>query len=435
MKREWYGRMLLGAVLVGVVAGLFFWVLPSPPPFSRLADGTEITLLAVTHGATNILFPGGIRDRLINRFAPNGVHWGPIKIAPVTPIVDFWGNGKGAPAFPNRAVIWLGHSGPSNGPPFAIPNTAWFSEIRATLADQNGEEWELRSGMQSSRSTTIRGINWVTHWDFTSFPRRGRTLRFRLYERNKLDGWDTLADFKLPNPCPGPFPIWNPSSLPATQKSGGLEVALVGLVSGRKALPYHLGERPFTKATFEVKENGQVTEAWRPDQMESSDATGNEPMAPMVDMQAPDGQVTYEIQGVSLSPTEAWRLKTRFSKDGELIWTSPRLVMEAGALAKVNLTTNIQPYKITLECEQTPFHNTIRAKLDPLPQETRLCFPEFVDNLGVPVTYESGWIGDAGFDAQWKIPVVAEWIQLRLRLAQTRTFEFVAQPIPVLGKN
>jgi hypothetical protein len=258
-----------------------------------------------------------------------------------------------------------------------------------------------------------------------------------LYVRNKPDGWDTLADFKLPNPCPGPYPVWKPSPLPTTQKNGDLEVSLVGLVSGRKVAPYHLGERPFTRATFEVKEDGQVTEAWRPDRLESSDATGNEPRVPMLDMEATNGQENYEIQGVSLSPTEVWRMKTRFSKTGgnagEQIWTSPRLAIQEGFLSKENLSTNIQSFKITLECEQAPFHDTVRVKLDPLPEATRLCFPEILDDQGRSVTYKSGTIGDSGFDAQWQIPKDAQWIQINLRLAQTRTFEFVAQPVSILA--
>jgi hypothetical protein len=433
---------LTAAIVVGVVAGLFFWVLPPPPTVSRLPDGTVLTPLAVTHSPSNIFFPAGLLDRLIYRFAPanapaHGIHFGPINIAPVSPIDADWLRADGTVAYPNRVVLWLGHSVPSNGPPLPVPKEKWFSDTRVTLADEQGEEWDQRAGMRLTRPTSVRGLNWVTAWDFASFPRRGKKLRFRLYARNKSNAWDTLADFKFPNPCPGPYPVWKPSPLPATQKSGDLEVALVGLVSSLKASPYVFGDRPFTRATFEVKENGQATEAWVPDQMGASDAAGNEPPIPMWGYGATNLLVWGEMQRVSLSPSEVWRLRTRFCKEGDKagdqIWTSPRLPLQSGVLAKWNLTTNFPTYKLTLDCEHGKFGNTIRLNLDPLPKETRLCFPEIVDNLGRPVTYASGGIGDSGFDAQWKIPADAQWVQINLRLAKTRTFEFVAQPISILA--
>jgi hypothetical protein len=440
MKRVWHRRVLTAAMVVGVVAALFFWVLPPPHPASRLPDGTVLTLLDVTHGATNIFYSASALCRLIYRFAPaiakaRGIHFGPINIAPVSPIVDLWRREDGTVAYPNRAVMWLGHSVPSNGPPLPLPKEKWFSDTRVTLSSENGEEWDQSTGMRETGPSSIRGLNWITTWDFASFPRRGKKLRFRLYARNKSNGWDTLADFKFSNPCPGPYPVWKPSPLPATQKNGDLEVSLVGLVSGMEPCPYVFGDRQFTRATFEVKENGRATEAWLPDQVETTDATGNEPQIPMVRHYATNRLVSYEMQRVSLSPSEVWRLRTRFCKEGnkagEQIWTSPRLFLQGKVLANVNIATNIQSFKITLVCENSPFTNTIRLKLHPLPAETRLCFPEIVDNRGRAVTYKSGGIGDSGFDAQWKVPAEAEWIQLNLRLAQTRTFEFVARPISI----
>jgi hypothetical protein len=253
-----------------------------------------------------------------------------------------------------------------------------------------------------------------------------------LYARNNLDGWDTLADFKFPNPCPGPYPVWKASRLPITQKSNDLEISLVGLVSGVKAIQYHLGDRSFTRATFEVTEHGQTTEAWLPDQMKATDATGNEPWIPIADYRATNRLVTWEIQGASLSPTEVWQLRMRFFKEGDVasdpIWTSPKLVVQGGVLGDVNLKTNVQSYQIALECEQSHFRDTIRLKLDPVPKETRLSSPDIVDDQGRPVKYKSGSLSDSGFDAQWKIPEGAKWIQLKVRLADTRTFEFMAQP-------
>jgi hypothetical protein len=125
----------------------------------------------------------------------------------------------------------------------------------------------------------------------------------------------------------------------------------------------------------------------------------------------------------------------RFWKKGDVpgdpIWTSPKLVVQGGLLAEVNLKTNVQSYQITLECKQSRYGalaNTVRLKLDPLPTETRLSSSDIVDDQGRAVKSKSGSTSDSGFDAQWQIPEGAKWIQLKVRLADTRTFEFMAQP-------
>ena len=346
---------------------------------------------------------------------------------------DNWHKQDGSVSFPHKAVVWLGHRGRTNAPPLPVLEERWFSDIRATLADEEGEEWEMRSGTAQFRPSTVRGRNGVSSWDFTSYPRRGRTLRFRMYARNNSDGWDTLADFNLSNPTPGPYPVWKPSNLPVTRTNGDLNVSLVGLISGTKAVQYYpvlIGRS--RRATFEVKENGRLTEAWLADRMEATDATANEPWVPMVTYGVTNNLAFYEIRGTSLSPSEVWKLRVRLAKEKEpapkQVWTSPDLVVENGALSPVTLTTNLQTGPLTLECLQAPFHNTIRLNVNPLPKDTRLRLAEIVDNQGRKVEYASGGIGDSGFDAQWKIPAGAKWIRVSIRLVETRAFEFVAQP-------
>jgi hypothetical protein len=326
--------------------------------------------------------------------------------------------------------LWLGHGGPSNAQPLPVPEDEWWSKIRATLADEKGEEWETRSGTAQFSPINFRGLKGVSSWDFSSLPRRGNTLRFILYARNNLDGWDKIAELNLPNPRPGPYPVWKGSNLPVSQKSGNLEVSLVSLISGTKAVQNYPGERPYTMATFEVKENGQPTEAWLPDRMDATDATANEPWPPVANYRATNGLVSYEIQGTSLSPSEVWRLRMRFLRDKDVarnqMWTSPELAVQNKHLSSVNLTTNFQAYLVTLKC--SPTNNTIHLKLNPPPKDARLHMTEIFDNRGRKLEYISGGLEDSGFTARWRIPVGTEWIKVAIGLAEIRMFEFVARP-------
>src|SRR5688572_22235667 len=95
-----------------------------------------------------------------------------------------------------------------------------------------------------------------------AFPRRGRKLTLRL-----MDGEKPMAEFRIPNPCPGSHPVWKASAVPASVTNGTLEVSLEKFVAdvGRQR----------TRCTFRVREHGQDTTAYLPVGFEISDATGN----------------------------------------------------------------------------------------------------------------------------------------------------------------
>ncbi len=99
-----------------------------------------------------------------------------------------------------------------------------FYDIRATIADEKGEEWEMGPGMVVLRPLSQNHLNSISSWNFPSYPRRGKVLKFRMYGRNGLDGWDTLAEFGMPNPTPGPYPVWKGQPLPITRTNGDLDV-------------------------------------------------------------------------------------------------------------------------------------------------------------------------------------------------------------------
>jgi hypothetical protein len=250
-----------------------------------------------------------------------------------------------------------------------------------------------------------------------------------------LNQLDTLADFTLPNPTPGPYPTWQPAKLPATQKSGDLEVSLVKLVSKAMSGAHVPGYWSLTTATFEVKENGQPTEAWLPNHTEATDATGNELFYAGVNISATNRLVSYSISGGNLSPSEVWRMRVRFDKlrnpEGKLTWTSPELAVRDGVLEAVDLTTNLESFRITLSCSKTRGDNTIRLKMDPPPKNTLMRWAEIVDDRGRTVKYGSGSIEDSALDAQWRIPDGAEWIKITTSLWETRELEFVAQPTAI----
>ena len=420
--------VLIVALLSGVWLVSYFAHDKTRTQSIRLANGTELSFVTVSHGPTNLCFPGGILDKLIYRFGPaTGIRIGSIKIGPVTPLVDY------SLDYPNKAVIWIRHRGGTNAPPLPVPEEKWFFDLRGTTVDDTGEEWEMRPHMMVLllRSGSKNPLNAISSWSFSAFPRRGRVLRFRIYGRNSSDQWERLAQFRMRNPTTGPYPLWKPMDLPVTRTNRDLEVSLVELTSGTKTIHWMpKGQRPFTMVHFKVKQNGQPTEAWLPDRMEATDATGNKADFPIVDYGATNGLIFYDAQGTSLGPSEVWRLRMRFTQEKDLardqIWSSPDLAVHNGVLLPANLTTNFQSCGLTLECSPP---NTIRLKLNPMPRDARLRLVGIVDNRGNRVEYMSGYFNDDQFDAQWRIAQEAESITITIGLTEMRYFEFLAQPV------
>jgi hypothetical protein len=153
----------------------------------------------------------------------------------------------------------------------------------------------------------------------------------------------------------------------------------------------------------------------------------------MVNYSATNNQVFYEMQVVNLSPTEVWKLKTRFVNAGDQAaapaWTSPRMEVVNDVVSPFNLKTNWQNGTLTLETSNYPFPENLNLNLYPLPTNTVLQLAEFVDDRGRKVTYQAGSFSDSGFEVHWLIPAGAKWVQVSMRLVETRQVEFLAQPV------
>ncbi|MSU59541.1 MAG: hypothetical protein EXS35_15450 [Pedosphaera sp.] len=434
MKWPRHKTAKISIALAGVVFAIAFVLAPGPQPVSRLPNGTVLSLLAVTHDGTNIVFPGGTAEKLLYRLGNRkGIKFGPIKLAPPYPLNASFSRADGSLAFSNAAVIWVGHRGVTNTPLLPVAEGNWSSGIRATLADETEEEWAMPLGFATLRGVNVGRFNGVTSWSFMSFPRRGHKLHFKIYAITSSQGWDTVVDWVMPNPRPGPYPVWTPLPLPACQTNGDLDVCLVGFVSGVRPIPDLVGgNRPFSRTSFAVHQRGMPTEEWLPDRLEARDATGNELWPAMVNFFATNGLSVYETVGARLSASEVWRLNVRFTRENEAsparVWVSPDLPVNNGSLIPLTLKTNFQSSQVTLRSTQSPFKNTIVLKFKPMPTNARIGLPGVVDDLGRKAEYEGGGFEDDGFEAQWKIPPGAKSLRVKIAWLETRDFKFLARP-------
>jgi len=133
-----------------------------------------------------------------------------------------------------------------------------------------------------------------------AFPRRGHELRLRL-----MNGEKAVAEFRIPNPCPGPHAVWKPQHLPVAVTNAVLQVSLEKFLTD--------AARRRTRCMFRVRYRDQEGAAYLPAAFEISDAAGNR-WRPGVDtpLQETNGWVTGSFLGALWPDEEAWKLRVEF---------------------------------------------------------------------------------------------------------------------------
>ena len=177
--------------------------------------------------------------------------------------------------------------------------------IRVVTADENGNEFDPVG--HSSGYGPSNPILWAT--EVPVFPRRGSFLNLKV-----KSGAETIAEFQIPNPARGDYPQWTPSTLPATAKSGNLELRLLDLAT---EIPSEYGERfAATLCAFEVIENGVPSTNWVPLSAEILDATGNHWYADWYrERERLEGAVRhFKLMGALWPGESAWKIRMRYQK-------------------------------------------------------------------------------------------------------------------------
>jgi RNA polymerase sigma factor (sigma-70 family) len=145
--------------------------------------------------------------------------------------------------------------------------------LRIVTADELGNEFD-----PVAQTMMVAKGNGREYWvaDAPVFPRRGKEVHLSVLDQGKL-----LAEFKIPNPAPGPYPTWTPEPLPARATNGDLEVLLTGFRAIRPTSeaalmePRTMQRSARTECAFSFNENGRQSTAWTPVLLELADATGN----------------------------------------------------------------------------------------------------------------------------------------------------------------
>jgi hypothetical protein len=182
-----------------------------------------------------------------------------------------------------------------------------ISCLRLIVADDREQEFD-----PAVQYTSVPNGCWATA--VAAFPRRGNKLRLRLMR----DNTKMLAEFKIPNPAPGPYPKWKALPLPVTARDAGLEVSLIHFRTFQPGSATFMreGVYPRSQCVFRVKENGVESFGWQSTLLEVRDATGNHWRPPLDGRQREfeQGTVCVTCLGALWPEEDAWKLRVEFRR-------------------------------------------------------------------------------------------------------------------------
>jgi len=390
-----------------------------------LRDGSTITLLSVSYG-TNHAPVDGAKERFIQLL--------PKRLAQLF----------GFPALrsmqtkePTLGICLRRVGGP--------PNPPW---LEMSLVDENGFESPVPS-FYSCDTKTPTGATLIDR-AFTTFPRRGRTIRLRMSERGANWQRVELAEFTFANPVSGPWPEWKPEAFPVVRSDGDLELALTNVITGfsdfHDGQPAKRGDRVTTEARFRVRQNGKPSDGWSAESVEMSDETGNQLVQNSWSSSARDGNYVLSYSP-SLWPDEpAWKMRFEFSRTAygefapEELWTIKGIAIpDSNSVTQVSLSTNLMGvtvHLVGLRGEFGRYTNTSGAfsgsSLDitnsQLPKGMRLAVVKVTDNLGRNVESRGASRSDWQFGVGLRFPTNAQTVDVTVAVHKSRFVEYVVKP-------
>jgi hypothetical protein len=279
---------------------------------------------------------------------------------PPVPILQFLGRYLGDVAL-HRAttpeptmIIWLDRS--TNG---LLGGLLSYS-CTVSLADTNG----FVSGSRS----------WLNGWQnpaplyFTAFPRRAPTIAAHVFYNDSTGGVRRCGSLTLANPVYGSFPQWQPEPLPATRRTGDVEVTLekfstghdnrlsqIGLTGGRNVIEFGTNrmDRNENFCLIRTKSLADTNHVWRMVSAELSDATGNK-LRSTGTTWGGEEQPYFAFEPGLWLDEKAWKLRCEikrfkgFAPDEILVFKSAPLG-ELEVTNRIGWTTNFAGLAVTFD--------------------------------------------------------------------------------------
>jgi len=382
-----------------------------------------------------------------------------------------WDSVTGPPEETNFGLFFT-HDGPTTS---TAPSRSHYHIV---LFDEQGNSFDAPFAVRDSDgfNPTNKYFHSLEMQAFPLVPRHGKTigLRFLSDPQNGKAG-AVIAEFRIHNPHPGPFPAWTPEPLPDAKRAGSVVATLTDFTTGVSRV--HPGqaasdnEPTITRLGLRLEEASQSNCSWKPHGLQVSDASGNlwMPFSPASSAAAHAGDGYVMAFPGTLWPGEAaWKLRIELSRaDGfapEELWTAsalpmppegsnlsafPSSTLRSSLLANTSSTglsnspslfsTNINGCSIRLnlvrarapggKSEQSPVDVTLSVSVEQIPNDFRLSLVKVSDDKGrsVKIKSSSEWLR-WGSSFHLDVPPEATRLDCTFAYHQSRFVEFLAAP-------
>ena len=263
----------------------------------RLADGREVSALAVTYGTNHVFVDGKWWVKLLGLASPARAFKLGLRIyrrQSSTPTLMVWTNWRPPPKNLGRE----------------------FAPRFASVCDRHGLESEPEAAaVEAPRSNSS---DTLLAWRLVNYPRRQSKVLLRFYERDAAYRLHRVGQVSVRNGAAGVGPTWRAPGPPVSVWREGRQFSLVGLRGG--LVPSKLSwpltcVAPWTTALFEVRENGQVSAEWTLKSLEVFGATGNRFAIPQPYVGQVGEQLATSLPHIELSENgpanEPWTFDSR----------------------------------------------------------------------------------------------------------------------------
>ncbi len=331
---------ILVLIILLVAAGMAWRIVQRPKSQTiSLPDGSQLTLLKVTHGTNHVCVYGSwwqnFRDAVHGRF--KGLS--SLRRATFTSTDT------------NSVMVWLRHDPPPDlqalSPPYLLA-TADGNDLESKLTHSPNVRVNLRAA--SGRPGLI------TSWELPEHPRRAKEFKIRIY-RHAAEKLPRLGEFTVRNPISSTFPTWPAELLPATRQKNDLGITLTKLetgLTGEEVGRPQTGEgaKSFSRATFTVKEDGVPAGIWGVTRLSARNAAGEVRRIKTFDSVWQHGERIVTFEGALWSEESAWILEVAFVRHAafppEEHWVIKGVpVPSPGELVEMHVVTNL--FNVELE--------------------------------------------------------------------------------------
>ncbi len=249
------------AIVIGFFAlmGLALFLMPASKTAARpqrvLPDGSILTLEQVSYGQQHDFYFDNDWWTRFRRGLPRVLR----QLVPAT------GSQTSTITRTNGIVFWMSRFDPKlAGVNRGYVNVGTGSH-ELQVVDDHGCAQQL-NGYSSSGNGKGKLIN---AFGLDNFPRRQKSFKLIVRDRNAKDPKQIVAEFDIPNPGPTAHPIWKPEAIPQSRTNGGLEFVLKGWSRGSS------DGRSTAHASYEIREHGAERTDWAGASTEYRDASGN----------------------------------------------------------------------------------------------------------------------------------------------------------------